>query len=383
MKKILRFSILTALFVGIMAVATSCEDDETYNPEISLLRSTNKDISTNAQGFPGDLIVAEGVELNNMKAIGFVTTKDTVNVVFNPVLNSPMAVMFNIPFDEDLGSELGMQQILFVNKNGTEVTKAFEVLQPEPEISSFSPARPKAGESTTIQGKWFQNLESVSFAGQAVEYTQFSSTEIYIEIPEGAEPDDVVVTTSVGMVSEYLDVDLGYNVYLYNDLDGGGLFANNEWWNNGDLTDPVVISTEGGIDGNYAEITWSGSTSNGWGNAETSSGANPAIQETNQEDVLFVFEVFCVSGAGSSMQIQIDDGGTTWAHDYTFSEDEVGKWITVEMSTYDFGRSYDPSNQTHDMDLQGISKVKVAINSWSGIVPTTVRVDNLRFHGYY
>ncbi|MGQ1784269.1 MULTISPECIES: hypothetical protein [unclassified Saccharicrinis] len=384
MKKLLKYSILAALFVGIMSVSTSCEDEETYNPEFSLLRSTNDEISTYAQGFPGDLIIAEGVELDKMKSIGFVTTVDTVNVVFNPVLNSAVAIMFNVPFDEDLGSEIGLQQILFINKNDTEVLQPFEILQPEPEITSFTPARPKAGESTIIQGEWFQNLESVTFAGQPADYSQMSSTEIAINIPEGSVPADVVVTTSVGSVTEYLDVDIGYNVYLYNDLDGGGLFAINEWWSNGDLSDtPIKFSDTDGFKGNYAEITWTGSTTNGWGNAETSSGANPGIQETSQADVYFVFEVYCVSAAGSSMQIQIDDGGTTWAHDYTFSADEVGKWITVEMSTYDFGRGYDPGNQTHDMDLQSISKVKVAINSWSGVAPTTVRIDNLRFHGYY
>ena len=131
MIKLLRYSLVAALFISIMAVTTSCEDEETYNPDIALVRSTNKDVAANGQGFPGDLIVAEGVELNAMKSISFATSIDTVDVFFNPVLNSAVAVMFKVPFNEDLGSKLGKQQILFVNKNGTEVVQPFEILQPK------------------------------------------------------------------------------------------------------------------------------------------------------------------------------------------------------------------------------------------------------------
>ncbi len=380
MKKLFKLNILI-VFATIAAFTTSCESEDDFNPQISAITSTNDNVNAASQGFPSDLIVTEGIELDEMKSIYFVAGGDSVNVVFNPVLNSSDAVMFNVPFDEKKGSKLGAQEIVFENTSGVVLTQPFTILQPEPEVKIFVPARPKAGESTVATGEWFQNLESVTFAGEPADYEQLSSTEIVIQIPEGSVPGEIVITTRAGSTAAHLDVDLGYNVYLYNDFDGGGFYTFNEWWNSGDITDPVVFSDTDGFSGNYAQITWSGSTANGWGNTESSGGANPGIEETNQADVFFVFEAFC--STGGSMQIQIDDGGTVWAHDHTFSDEEIGKWVTVTMSCYDFGRGYDPSNQTHDMDMQSISKIKVAINNWTGVVPTTVRVDNLRFHGYY
>ncbi len=377
MNKYLIVALVTSMFL-----ATSCTKEEVYNPEISVVNSTNKDVSTASQGYPGDLIVAEGIELDKMDSVLFVTDADSINVVFNPALNSSIAIMFEVPYDETKGSKLGMQKIYFINKNGKEVMQDFEILQPDPEISGFLPERPKAGGSTVIVGKWFMGLESVTFAGEPADYEYISSTQILLRVPQGAEPADVVVTTNIGSSTKNLDVDLGYNVYRYNDFDGGGMYATNDWRNNGDITDAVVFSDVDGFDGNYAEFTWSGSTSNGWGNAEPTSGMNPGITETNQEKVKFVFEVYCSSPAGSTMQIQIDDGTTVWAHNYDFTAEEVGKWITVEMLSYDFGAGYDPGNVTHSMDCPNINYVKVAINQW-GPVPTIVRVDNMRFYEYY
>lgn len=386
MKQFIRYNFIAAFVFSIMAVISSCTKEETFNPQISALTSTNKEVTTASQGYPNDLIIAEGVQLNEMRSIGFIAGADTVDVVFNPVLNSAVAVMFNIPFDETKGSKLGNQQIVFINKDGKSIMQPFEILQPEPEISTFEPLRPKAGESTIIVGKWFQNLVSVSFAGQPAEYEQLSSTEIYIEIPEGSVSGEVVVTTSIGSVTKVLDVDLGYNIYLYDDFDGGGMFATNDWWTNGDLADvPVSFSDVNGLDGNYIEVTWSGSTTNGWGNCEPAAVSNVGILETNPADVLFVFDIFVVSSEGAAVEIQIDDGtGANWALTANqFSAAQVGAWSTIELGTADFKRNYGGGEATGDMDLQGILKIKIAIPNWTGVAPTKIRIDNMRFHGYY
>lgn len=385
MKKKILNKISIALIL-LSAVMVSCEKDEVFTPSVSTVNSSNDDITVANQGFPNDLIIVEGTELNNMKSIQLVAGNDTVDVVYNPVLNSAVAVMFNIPFDESKGSKLGAQQILFTNTNNKSVSAPFEILQPDPVIKAFNPERPKAGESTIIQGEWFQNLQDVTFDGSSVEFEQLSSTEIYVAIPEGATPADIVVTTGAGNISAALDVDIGYNVYMYTNFDGEGLFPANDWWTNGDLADvPASFSSADGYDGNYIEVTWSGSSANGWGNTEPGSVGDPGIVETNTEDVLFVCEVYCASAAGSVFEIQIDDGtGANWALTAPqFTAEQVGKWVTVELSTYDFKRNYGGGEATHDMDLQGIMKVKIGIPQWTGVAPTIVRIDNMRFHGYY
>ena len=379
---------ISILLLGMaMIIISSCEEDPTLNPQVSAIVPADSTI-TGAQGYPGDLIFIEGVELSNISSIVFSSGDAEIPVVFNPALNSDKVVIFNVPFDETHGSVFGAQQIVLTNNQGKSVSQTFEILQPDPEISGFDPERPKAGTSTTVEGEWFQNLVSVSFAGNPVEYTQLSSTEIYIEIPEGSVPDSVEVITSVGSVKEYLDVDLGYNVILYNDFDGGGFYANNtNWSTSGDLSaNPVTFPSDGGIDGNYIRIIWDGSTTNGWGNCQPNTPANPNLEATDPANVVFVFDVYCVSSAGARIEVQIDDGsGRNWALPTNgFTADQVGKWVTVELPTVDFVTNYGGGVASGDMDLQNILTIKFGIPQWTGAAtPVEFRVDNMRFWEYY
>ncbi len=378
---------ISLIVFGIAMIISSCTDEETLNPQISILDPADSTLA-DATGYPDDLIFVQGMELSNIKSIVFVAGDVEVPVVFSPTLNSDKMIMFNVPFDETLGSVFGMQEVVLTNKQGKSVSHAFEILQPEPEITGFNPERPKAGNSTIISGNWFQNLTSVTFAGNSVEYSQLSSSEIYIELPDGAVPDSVEVTTTVGSVKEYLDVDLGFNIILYNDFDGGGLFANNmNWSTNGDLAaNPVTFPDVNGIDGNYIEIVWDGSTASGWGNCHPNTNGNPGIEETDPANVIFVFDIYCVSSENARVEIQIDDlSGANWAlASEGFTADQVGKWVTIEMPTVDFKTNYGGGEATGDMDLQNITTIKIAVPEWTGAdTPVVLRIDNMRFWEYY
>ncbi len=378
------FKNISILLFAMAMVIASCTKEETLNPQISAVVPADSTL-VGASGYPDDLIFIEGNELSNIESIIFSAGDAEVPVVFNPALNSDKVVIFNVPFDDALGSVFGLQQIIFTNKQGKSFTQPFEILQPEPEITGFNPERPKVGTSVIIKGNWFQNLVSVIFNDSAADYSQLSSSEISLKLTASAMPANVIVTTDAGSDTMLLDINLGYNLYKYNDLDGGGKFATNNWYTSGDLAaNPVVFSDVDGISGLYVQILWDGTTTNTWGNCETSAGANPGIAETNPDTVFFVADYFCVTDTGSSFQIQIDDGISVWACNYTFtSEDEIHKWVTIKLKLSDFGFGYDQSNQENgDITPQTITKIKIGINETT-TVPTEIRVDNLRFFGYY
>lgn len=376
-----------ALLLFLVVFGSACTKEDVMTPVVNTMVPDKKEIADN-KGFPGSIIRADGTGLGDIKTITFKAKSPAdakeVNVIFNPVLNSNQAIFFPVPYDETKGSLFGMQVVTLTNTDGNSVTKDFEILQPKPTIASFTPERPKANQKVVVVGEWFQNVISVKFKSKTVVFEQIDTKSVSFTVPDGTTLGDLVtIETKGGKVDKFLDIDLGYNVYKYMDFDGGGMYAANSWRNNGDITDAVIFSNTNGKDGNYAQITWSGSKTNGWGNAEPTSGGKPGIKETDQSKVFCVFDVYCVSAVGSSMQVQIDDGTTVWAHDHTFTADEVGKWITVKMSCYDFGAGYNPANQTHDMDIKNITYMKIGINNWTGVVPTTVRIDNVRFFGYY
>ncbi len=360
----------------------SCDDDSSLNPAIDVMVSENTDLNINS-GMPEELVVVEGSDLQNVKTVTFrgvnEPEENLVDVVFNPVLNSNLAIMFNVPFDETKGSVFGANVVTITNQDGNVITHDFTIVQPEPTIGVFSPERPKANEMVTISGEWFQNIVSVSFAGQEVEYTMISSTEITMVVPDGTKLGaDLTIETEAGEVSAFLDIDIGYNLYLVADFDGGGLRPNNNWVAYGDAGSLEYIT--GGPTGTFAEFKWLGDTSNGYNGCQSDATATMVV-ESDPERVMYLIDVNCNGAIGTVAEFLIvDRDGGNWAFRHEFTEDG---WHTIETPVSAFGANYDPDNQdSGDVDPTQINQVKVTIAEW-GANPSTVQFDNIRFHGYY
>ncbi|WP_180335713.1 IPT/TIG domain-containing protein [Labilibaculum filiforme] len=376
-------NIISALLVLMVSVLSySCDDDANLNPAIDVMVSENTDLNINS-GKPNDLIIAEGNDLQDVKTVTFralsAPEENIVDVVFNPVLNSKLAIMFNVPFDETKGSEFGAQVVTITNKDGDVITHDFNLIQPEPTIGVFSPERPKANETVSISGEWFQNVISVSFAGSLVDYTIISSTEISIVVPDGTVlGSDVTIVTDGGEVTAFLDIDIGYNLYLVADFDGGGLRPNNNWITYGDAG-PLDYVT-GGPSGTFAQFQWLGDNSNGYNGCQ-SDATETMVVESDPEKVMFLIDVNCNGKIGSVAEFLIvDRDGGNWAFRHEFTEDG---WHTIETPVAAFGANYDPENQgSGDVDPTQINQVKVTIAEW-GANPSTVQFDNIRFHGFY
>ena len=106
-------------------------------PVVDGIYSANTAIGTN-KGFPGDVVMAEGEDFQNIKTIIF---DETIEVLFNPVFNSNLAISFSVPFDEAKGSKFGSQKITFTNEDGTIFQSDFDILQPKPSPWPVIPPR--------------------------------------------------------------------------------------------------------------------------------------------------------------------------------------------------------------------------------------------------
>lgn len=77
----------------------------------------------------------------------------------------------------------------------------FNILQPAPQIISFTPSKGGIGTEINIQGQFFTNVTSVSISGIPVGYTVISPEEIEMIVPEGATSGPILIQTAGGLAS--------------------------------------------------------------------------------------------------------------------------------------------------------------------------------------
>ncbi len=365
------------IIIASVFVMNSCSEDDELQPAINAIYSSNTGVNVN-QGFPGDIVMAEGVDLQNVQSIVF---DGTVEVIFNPVFNSNLAISFTVPFDETKGSKFGVQPITFTKKDGTIFESEFEILQPIPLISKFNPERPTIGTPVSVNGKWFQNVQDVVYQGRKMDFTLISSTELQFIVPADLTKGGLLeITTNGGTISKNLDIYLGFEEVLIADFDGGGVRPKNNWITYGDFS-KFEYKTTGGISGKYAELTWAGSRANGYNGCQSDAGAS-MLTESNPEKVIFLMDVNANGAIGTSVDVFLaDTDGVNWAFNYVIKENG---WQTIQGLVADFGKNYDPSNQSNgDANPVNLNQVKVSINQNAATPnPSIVQFDNLRWQVY-
>ena len=366
------------IFITSALVFTACQDDdETLQPLINGIYSDDTDLNVN-EGFPGDVVMAEGEDLKNIETIFF---DETIEVIFNPVFNSNLAIAFTVPFDEAKGSRFGSQTITFKNKDGMSFQSQFEILQPAPFIANFNPERPTVGAPVEVNGEWFYNVLEVIYQGESMDFSVVSSEQLIFTIPvDLKQGGELEIITEGGSVVKNLDIYLGFEEVIVADFDGGGLRPNNNWVSYGDFN-TLEYKNAGGISGNYAELTWAGATANGYNGCQSDAGATMMV-ETNAEKVVYLIDVNANGAIGTIIDLLIvDTDGVNWAFNYMI---ETDGWQTVEALVADFGKNYDPSNQSDgDANPANINQVKVTIAQNNGTPnPSIVQYDNIRWQVY-
>ncbi|HYC86602.1 MAG TPA: IPT/TIG domain-containing protein [Chryseosolibacter sp.] len=92
----------------------------------------------------------------------------------------------------------GETQITVTTPGGT-ASVPFTVLAKVPEVHSFTPVEGKAGVQITVNGLFFEDVQSVKIGETTVaNYTVVGPTQITFNIPQGATTGKIIVTTDIG-----------------------------------------------------------------------------------------------------------------------------------------------------------------------------------------
>lgn len=379
-----KYYFLILLITGFILIV-SCEDNENEEPNIAVLVAQTSDnaIALNT-GFPGDLVTAEGFDLVDLDAIIF---DNTVETVFNPALNSEVAIFFTVPFNEELGSRFGEQNVTFSFDSGKSVDANFTILQPEPEITSTTPSLPLIGETVIVEGDWLQNVTEVLFEEIPLQFTQLTGERISIEIPETITDarGSLSITTPGGTASKTINFDLGFELFVITDFDGGGLLPN-PWQSFGDVASDGVIEGDADSDGDYFEQVWDGDLSSNFIVSQSDASFTPLIPAVSLEgktinDVFLRVDVNCGNSPGTTLNFILVDGpndssdnNVNWQ--YSFLK-ETCEWETIEINLSQFGYGYNPSNLDRQINFGNILRIKASTNIYGEPAAQMIQFDNV------
>lgn len=360
----------------------SCEDEEGSGEiiaEVTNMVPLGETEILNA-GLPGELIRAEGVNLSDTRGMVF---DGNIDVIFNPALNSDVALFFNVPFDATLGSKFGAQDLTFIDRNGNSYKKQFTIIQPEPLINSnnqYQPSKAVSGEELLVRGQWLVNVTDVLINGESVgDFTAVSDTELSFIFPEGpTSAVELTIITAGGTVTRELPIEGGFITYLLTDFDGNGPIQG-DWFSYGDHKFQIAANL--GVDGSIgAELIWDDTGTDNF----TGSGHqpfSPVTTATDAENAFIVIDVNADDYPGTVFEFVLtDDNSNTWLGKAPPVEPGSG-WTTLEVKLADFGFNYNPDNQGNgDPDPSSLKAVSVQISQEGGAapVPSGYRFDNLR-----
>ncbi|RYE27263.1 MAG: hypothetical protein EOP45_01815 [Sphingobacteriaceae bacterium] len=179
-----------------------------YNPVVSAFDSTT------TSGKSGNYYAIIGTHLGSATNIVI----NGVQVLFNRAFASDNSLIFNLPSNVPYASPQP-NTLQVVTLYGT-VNYTFTVLQPAPQISSFSPVAGSTGDTVTITGTILDGATAVKFgqtAATAVSAKIVSNTptQIKVLVPTGIVQAFIFVTTAGGTVKSTNS--FGYKYLIYAD----------------------------------------------------------------------------------------------------------------------------------------------------------------------
>ena len=207
---------------------TACKKDDIPTPG---------NLSVNpAAALPEAFITISGSDMQDIVSIKF----DTATASFSSVFNTNSAIFTNVPTN----SKFGPQQITITNRDGKMATVDFTVKQPAPVITSFNPGNAPEGDTVTITGTMFTNINGVYIGNvKAIIVDSSSRTQLKIKIPVGTASGLLSVVTWGGTAYSTGAISIGERAYLIADFDGGGLAADgNSWYAYGDMDSKSITS---------------------------------------------------------------------------------------------------------------------------------------------
>lgn len=244
MKKILKYLPLFASAAALIFLLASCEKEDVKEPLISYVRVTDPLVKDSllAGAGQGQMVAIIGSNLGTAIEVWFNDQKAQLL----PTLVSDNAILVNVP--SNIPIEI-TNQLRVVFANGKILYHEFETQISAPEISYMLSEYVATGDTVSIRGNYFYDPITVTFAGgKQGKVVRINAEELAVEVPEGAMPGPINITTNFGTVQSNFWFRDNRNIVLSSDPFTG-------WWNSS-----FVVSNPGPgdpplINGNYIRVT--------------------------------------------------------------------------------------------------------------------------------
>lgn len=178
----------------VMGISLSCTDDELGSPMVRYVRITDPNSSDSllvAAG-QGQMIAIMGNNLGDVRQVWF----NDQQAVLTPTFITNTTIITRVP--SQIPTEItNMMKLIF--GNGSVLEYDFSVDISEPYIARMVNEYTPIGSVATIYGDYFYEPLTVTFAGGVEgELIEVEDQMIRVEVPAGAEPGSVVITTNFG-----------------------------------------------------------------------------------------------------------------------------------------------------------------------------------------
>ncbi|MBO9205221.1 MULTISPECIES: glycan-binding surface protein [Niastella] len=344
---------------------TACKKDDIHTPG-------NLSVSP-AAALPETFITLNGTDIQDIVSIKF----DTATASFSSVFNTGSTIFTNVPTNP----KFGPQQISITNRDGKTATVDFTVLQPAPRITSFSPTNVPVGDTVTITGTMFTNINGVYIGNiKAPVIDSSSRTQLKIKVPAGAASGLLSIVTWGGTTYGTGTLTIGERAYLISDFDGGGIVANsNDWLSYGDMKSKAITNTDPApktgnfikaiplqaASANYGGVS-SPSLSTTFGMTSTTAGTTLKFDVNNNGQLATVLQVIVQETAS-------DIPDNNYAKNVSING--TG-WNTIEIPLTQLRSGY--GGGSLNPDPAKITKVKFHFQGYASN-PMEADIDNVRF----
>jgi hypothetical protein len=364
-KHILRCAVFCILATTLF---TGCKKDDIHTPG---------NLSVNpAVALPETFITISGSDLQDIVSIKF----DTATASFSSVFNTGSAIFTNVPANPTFGP----QQIAITNRDGKTAMVDFTVVQPAPVINGFGPGNVPVGDTVTITGSMFTNINGVYIGNvKAIVVDSSSRTQLKIKVPVGAASGLLSIVTWGGTTYSTGALNIGERAYLISDFDGGGLAADGDgWYSVGQMTSKTVANSNPNPTSgkflkaipqqpatkSYAGVSTPvlGTANQTFGMSSTTAGTTLKFDVNNNGQMATILQVIV-------QETTVDDGTTNFAKDVPVNG--TG-WNTIAIPLTQLLNNYGGGPLTPDPAK--ITKVKFYFQNYN-LYPMEANIDNVRF----
>ncbi|GAB1462973.1 hypothetical protein MASR2M52_10000 [Pedobacter sp.] len=186
----------------------ACKEDQTENtapPTLSAVTTLNeRNTPLQSIGY-GEWIIIKGTNLSTTSKVDFNGTLAADSLTYADDNSITVKIPANLvdPINNP---------IKVTTKYGT-ATLNFQIKQPGPTITDFSPGAGNVDDEITIDGNYFKGITGVTINGVAATIVSSTQTQVKIKVPPGGTSGQVVITTPVGSVTATKTFGLKHVIY--------------------------------------------------------------------------------------------------------------------------------------------------------------------------